>query len=81
MYMYKPLEFKDYSKTSKGALAQMIENPFKNSGNMSDRVAATVQGLETWAGVYSEVLQSINFTNTPILKMKVYQVLKLQMML
>jgi len=30
MYMYKPLEFKDYSKTSKGALAQMIENPFKN---------------------------------------------------
>lgn len=49
-----------------------VENPFKNSGNMSDRVAATVQGLEAWAGVYSEVLQSINFTNTPILKMKVY---------
>ena len=49
-----------------------VNNPFVSTVNSSARVGRTVQGLDSWAGIYSQLLKSINFNETPIFKMKVY---------
>ena len=55
-----------------GSTFQEVDNPFVTAGNPSAKVGRTVQGAETWAGIYSQTLTSIDFESTPIFKMKVY---------
>ncbi len=49
-----------------------IDNPVSAGINTSGRVGATTQGVETWAGIYSTNVTSVDFTNTPLFSMKVY---------
>ena len=71
--LYADYDVKDIAFTGfGGSTFAEIDNPFNTVDNPSDRVGSTVQGLETWAGIFSETLQSIDFTTTPIFKMKVY---------
>lgn len=49
-----------------------VTNPSTSGINGSLQVGSTTQGSEPWAGVYSDNVPSVDFTQTPIFKMKVY---------
>ena len=55
-----------------GSNFQEVTNPFVSTGNTSSKVGSTKKGADTWAGIFSQNLNSINFIKTPILKMDVY---------
>lgn len=50
-----------------------VNNLYQTGINTSNKVGCTAQGIETWAGISSQALtKNIDFTATPIFKMKVY---------
>lgn len=56
-----------------GSNWQEVNNPSLDAMNESDRVASTVKGAETWAGVFSVgTFEKVDFAKHPYLIMKVY---------
>lgn len=51
---------------------EVVDNPDKSGINTSDRVAKTVHGNETWAGLSVDLDEAIDFAATPNLSIKVW---------
>lgn len=51
---------------------EVIDNPDKSGINTSDRVAKTVHGNETWAGLSVDLEGAIDFAATPNISIKVW---------
>ncbi len=64
-----PYSFTDFS----GGVAEVIANPYQTGINTSANVAKIIRnGGEIWAGSYLSLDNSIDFTNTTTISMKVY---------
>ncbi len=70
-----PINFESYNTnftTFGGSSFEVVDNPNASGINTSSRVAKTVHGNETWAGMLVEMENSIDLATNPIIKVKVW---------
>jgi len=70
-----PIDFESYNTnftTFGGSSFEVVDNPDATGINTSSRVAKTVHGNETWAGMSVEMESSIDLATNPIIKVKVW---------
>ncbi|EMR00683.1 PKD domain-containing protein [Cesiribacter andamanensis] len=70
-----PLGFETQSPTFTtfgGSTYELVDNPDKSGINTSNKVAKTEHGGETWAGLFFELTDPLDFSTQPIIKLKVW---------
>ena len=69
-----PIDFEEEVSftTFGGCCYAIIDNPDANGINTSEKVAETVHGGDTWAGLYVELSEPIDFSSHNVFSIKVY---------
>ncbi len=62
------LYFQPFAETN----FEKISNPFKEGINLSEHVGKSFKSIVTWAGIYADVSDWIDFSQNNVFKMKVY---------